>query len=48
MISLYEWDGEQDFEKLGDVILTPVSCLARNVAGGNYDLTLVHAIDPGG
>lgn len=48
MISLYEWDGEQDFEKLGDVILTPVSCLARNVAGGNYDLTLVHPIDPGG
>ena len=48
MISLYKWDEEPDYTKLGHAVLTPISCVARNIAGGNYDLTLVHPVDPEG
>lgn len=48
MITLYKWDESPDYEKIGHVVLTPISCVARNVAGGNYDLTLVHPVDDGG
>lgn len=48
MISVYKWDQNPDYEKMGHAVLQPISCVARNVAGGNYDLTLVHPVDPEG
>lgn len=53
MISVYDignetYVGEGNYAKNGDAVLTPLSCKARLVAGGSYDLTLVHPIDPEG
>lgn len=47
MIHLYD-PGNEYFNSNGDVILTPVSGSHRQVAGGSYDLTMVHPIDPEG
>lgn len=47
MIHLYD-PGHENFQNNGDVILTPVSGSHRNVAGGSYDLKMVHPIDPEG
>lgn len=47
MIHLYD-PGHEYFTRNGDVILTPVSGSHRQVAGGSYDLTMVHPIDPEG
>ncbi len=47
MICVYDI-GNEAFEKNGDAVLTPLSGSVRNAAGGNYDLTLVHPIDPDG
>lgn len=47
MISLYD-PGNENFQNNGDVILTPISGSHRNVAGGSYDLTMMHPIDPEG
>jgi phage minor structural protein len=47
MIHLYDI-GNENFKKNGDVILQPVSGTHRNVAGGNYDMTMVCPIDPEG
>ena len=44
MICVYDI-GNTEFDKNGDVILTPISGKIKQVAGGNYDLTLVHPID---
>lgn len=47
MISVYDI-GNEDFEKNGDAVLTPVSGSHTQVAGGGYDLRMVHPIDPEG
>lgn len=47
MIHLYD-PGHENFQNNGDVILTPVSGSHKQVAGGAYDLTMVHPIDPEG
>ena len=47
MISVYDIDNYA-FEKNGDVILKPTSCVIKNAAAGNYDLTMEHPIDPDG
>ena len=45
MITVYDI-GNVDFGMNGDVILSPTSCIIKNVAAGQYDLTLEHPIDP--
>ena len=47
MICVYDI-GNEDFEKNGDAVLTPLSGTSHNVAGGNYDMQMVHPIDPDG
>ena len=47
MISVYDI-GNEDFERNGDAVLTPVSGSHTQVAGGGYDLRMVHPIDPEG
>ena len=47
MIHLYD-PGHENFQNNGDVVLTPISGSHRNVAGGSYDLSMVHPIDPDG
>ena len=47
MIHLYD-PGHENFQNNGDVILTPISGSHKQIAAGNYDLTLVHPIDPEG
>lgn len=47
MIHVYD-PGHENFQNNGDVILTPISGSHKQVAGGSYDLTLVHPIDPEG
>ena len=47
MIHLYD-PGHANFQNNGDVVLTPISGSHKQVAGGSYDLTLVHPIDPEG
>ena len=37
-----------DYTTNGDAVLQPTECKLKNIAGGNYDLTLVHPIDPTG
>ena len=45
MICVYDI-GNENFDKNGDAILTPISGTIKQIAGGNYDLTMVHPIDP--
>lgn len=47
MISVFNGMAERDYTQMGDCVLTPLSCGHRQVAGGGYDLTLVHPIDHG-
>ena len=47
MISLYDI-GNTAFDRNGDVILTPTEAKVKMVAGGNWDLTLTHPMDPEG
>lgn len=47
MISVYDV-GNTNFEKLGDAVLMPLSAKVRMVAGGSFELTLEHPIDPDG
>lgn len=47
MICVYDI-GNENFDKNGDAILTPISGSHVQVAGGGYDLQLVHPIDPDG
>ena len=47
MICVYDsWNTA--FDKNGDVVLTPTSGTVKNLAAGQYDLTLEHPIDPDG
>ena len=47
MICVYDI-GNTSFDKNGDVILAPTVCSIRMAAGGNYDLTMEHPMDPDG
>ena len=47
MIHVYD-STNINFDKNGDAVLTPISATHRQIAGGNYDLTLVHPVDPDG
>lgn len=47
MICVYDI-GNEAYEKNGDAVLTPLSGSVRNVAGGNYSLSMVHPIDSEG
>ena len=47
MICVYDI-GNTAYDRNGDVVLLPTSCSIRMVAGGNYDLTLEHPMDPDG
>ena len=47
MISVFDI-GNTTYTGNGDAVLTPTECKIRNVAGGGYDLTMTHPIDPAG
>ena len=47
MICVYDI-GNTDFETNGNAILQPISGSVKQVAGGSYDIKLVHPIDPDG
>ena len=47
MISVYSI-GNTDFDKNGNAIMTPTEAKIKMVAGGNYDLSMTHPIDPDG
>ena len=47
MICVYDKDNTA-FTANGNAVLTPTSCTVRQVAGGNYELTMEHPIDPDG
>ena len=45
MISVYDI-GNTAYDKNGDVVLMPTKGTVKNIAAGQYDLTLEHPIDP--
>lgn len=47
MISVFD-KGNTSYNGNGDAVLMPTECKIKNIAGGNYDLTMVHPIDPTG
>ena len=47
MISVYD-KGNQDYDRNGNAEIIPVDGKVRMVAGGNYDLQMVCAMDPEG
>ena len=47
MICVYDI-GNDNYEGNGNAVLQPTECRLRNIAGGNYDLTMTHPIDPEG
>ena len=44
MIHVYDI-GNENFDKNGNAVLIPISATVRQIAGGNYELTMVHPID---
>ena len=47
MITVYDI-GNTDYTTMGNAVLIPTECKLRNVAGGSYDLTMTHPMDPEG
>ena len=47
MIFVYDI-GNENYDRNGNAVLTPISGTIKQIAGGNYDLTMVHPIDPDG
>ena len=47
MISVYDF-GNTNYSRIGNAVLTPTKCTIKNVAAGQYDLTMDHPIDPEG
>ena len=47
MICVFD-KGNTSFVGNGDAVLQPTKCSIKNIAGGNYDLTMEHPIDPAG
>ncbi len=48
MIVVFDGFAARDYTTLGDAVLCPTKCDTHQVAGGAYDLTMVHPIDPDG
>ena len=40
--------GNSNYTGNGNAVLNPTECKLHNIAGGNYDLTLTHPLDPEG
>ena len=47
MISVYDI-GNSDYDKNGDAVLHPVSCVMSEDAGGSYEIAMEHPIIEGG
>lgn len=47
MISVYD-STNTNFTGNGNAVLMPTKCTVKNIAAGQYDLTMDHPIDPGG
>lgn len=47
MICVYDI-GSANYQNNGDAILIPTKCTIKNIAAGQYDLTMEHPIDPDG
>ena len=47
MICVYDI-GNTAYTGNGNAVLQPTECRLTNIAGGNYDLTMTHPIDPMG
>ena len=47
MICVYDI-GNENFDKNGDAVLMPTSATVKQVAGGNYDISIEHPIDAEG
>lgn len=47
MISVYDI-GNENYTENGDAVLVPTEAKIKMVAGGNYDLTMTHPMDPDG
>lgn len=47
MICVYDI-GSANYQNNGDAILIPTKCTIKNIAAGQYDLTMDHPIDPDG
>ena len=47
MICVYDI-GTENFQNNGSAILIPTKCTIKNIAAGQYDLTMDHPIDPDG
>ena len=47
MICVYDI-GNTNFDGNGNAVLTPTEAKMKSAAGGNYDLSMTHPIDPGG
>ena len=47
MISVFDI-GNTNYTGNGNAVLQPTKCKIKNIAGGNYDLTMTHPIDPQG
>lgn len=47
MISVYDTTNT-NFTGNGNAVLMPTKCTVKNIAAGQYDLTMDHPIDPGG
>ena len=47
MITVYDI-GNENYLANGNVILTPTACKIKQIAGGQYDLTMTHPIDANG
>ena len=45
MICVYDIENS-NYSNNGDAILMPTKCTIKNVAAGQYDLTMEHPIDP--
>ena len=45
MISVFNGMATRDYTQMGDCILAPTSCILHQIAGGGYNLTMVHPID---
>lgn len=47
MISVYDV-GNDNYDRIGNAVLCPISGKITQIAGGNYSLSMVHPLDPDG
>lgn len=48
MICVYDGLAERDYTQMGDAVLLPTECTWHQVAGGEYNLKMIHPIDRAG